>query len=58
MAAIRERTTIGATPVDVLGMTHPADEARRVMDDDDFALEFAAGRALSLEEATTAALRV
>ncbi len=56
VAAIRERTTVGATPLEVLGVPDPAIGARDALGDEAFARQFGAGRALSVEEAARLAL--
>ena len=56
VAVMREQTTIGATPIEVLGLPSPDGEARTALGDEAFAREFAAGRKLSLDEATALSL--
>jgi predicted ATPase/class 3 adenylate cyclase len=54
--AIKERTSIGATPLEVLGVPHPSAEARATLGDEAFERDFREGRKLSVDEAGALAL--
>lgn len=54
--AIRERTGAGTTPLEVLGVRHPGDEAREALGSEAYAREVAEGRKLPLEDAIALAL--
>lgn len=54
--AMKERTSIGATPLEVLGLPHPAAEVRSMLGDEVFEREALVGRHLGLDEAASLAL--
>ena len=56
VAAIRERTTVGATPLEILGIPDPEIGAREALGAEAFEREFAAGHALTVEQASELAL--
>jgi predicted ATPase len=56
VAVIREQTTVGATPMEMLREPLPDAQAQAALGEGAFDREFAAGRKLSLDEATALAL--
>jgi predicted ATPase/class 3 adenylate cyclase len=55
-AVLHEQTAVGITPMEVLRLPLPDDQARSALGDDVFAREFAVGRRLSLDESAALAL--
>jgi predicted ATPase/class 3 adenylate cyclase len=55
-AVIREQTAVGMTPMEAMRLPLPDDQARSALGEEAFAREFAAGRTLSLDQATALAL--
>jgi predicted ATPase/class 3 adenylate cyclase len=54
---LREQTSVGGTPIEVLGLTQPHVDAEAALGPAAYARERAAGRRLSLDEAEALALR-